>query len=322
MTSYIQQAINAIIRPPRVEYNPAGLPLFLREGDGCTYIRHPLNFTNPRGDKIVGSVYLRSDRNIMDGGPCLIYLHGNSSSQQEGQFLIPNMCKYGVALYVFDFAGCGMSGGEFITLGVNETRDLDFLISQLKFSFNFGPFALWGRSMGAATAVLSRSRSVVAKIVDSTFTSVQEEVKAMAARIGVPRVMIPTLTWMLGLLVDGKSGIDVYSARPVVEAKREGQPPMLMCHALADDLVPYSQGREVFDAYSNPEKEFFDAQNGHNSKREMRWLEMACKFVFRKFGIEADDFHVASSAHLNEIHHFGDINQLFESNRKVNVNKC
>ena len=317
MSSYIQQAINAIIRPPRCEYNLSHLPLFLKDDEGNSYVRHPLNFSNQRNQKIVGSLYIRGDKDIMSGGPCMIYLHGNSSSQVEGQFLIPNVCKYGVALYVFDFAGCGKSDGEYITLGVNETNDLNYLIDQLNFSFNLGPFGLWGRSMGAATAILSHSKKVVVKIVDSTFTSVQEEVKAMAAKIGVPGLMIPTLTWMLGLLVDGKSGINVYSASPLEEAKKEGQPPMLMCHAVDDDLVPYAQGRAVFEAYSNQEKEFVDAANGHNSRRSTKWLEKACNFIFEKFGIEVEDFHMVSTSHLNESHHFNDINQLLESNKVV-----
>jgi hypothetical protein len=31
----------------------------------------------------------------------------------------------GINVFCFDFAGCGMSEGQYITLGVEETNDLD-----------------------------------------------------------------------------------------------------------------------------------------------------------------------------------------------------
>jgi len=49
--------------------------------------------------------------------PCVIYLHGNSSSRTEGLVAVPLILPMNATLVVFDFAGCGISDGEYISLG-------------------------------------------------------------------------------------------------------------------------------------------------------------------------------------------------------------
>jgi len=41
--------------------------------------------------------------------PCVIYLHGNSSSRVEGISLIEYLMPFDISLVLVDFAGCGMS---------------------------------------------------------------------------------------------------------------------------------------------------------------------------------------------------------------------
>lgn len=49
--------------------------------------------------------------------PVIIYLHGNSSSRIEGLSLIEYLLPLGYSLFCFDFAGCGMSEGQYVSLG-------------------------------------------------------------------------------------------------------------------------------------------------------------------------------------------------------------
>jgi pimeloyl-ACP methyl ester carboxylesterase len=62
--------------------------------------------------------------------------------------------------------------GEFITLGINEADDLEAVIAYLRRDMRVSKVALWGRSMGAATAVLyaQRDPSVAALVLDSSFS--------------------------------------------------------------------------------------------------------------------------------------------------------
>ena len=49
--------------------------------------------------------------------PAVIYLHGNSSSRLEGLKIATELFRRNINLFVFDFAGCGLSEGDYISLG-------------------------------------------------------------------------------------------------------------------------------------------------------------------------------------------------------------
>lgn len=52
--------------------------------------------------------------------PCIIYLHGNSSSRLEGLPLLETCLPFGISFLVMDFSGCGISEGEYISMGYFE----------------------------------------------------------------------------------------------------------------------------------------------------------------------------------------------------------
>jgi pimeloyl-ACP methyl ester carboxylesterase len=115
--SLTRRAIDALIRPPRTTYNLHAVPLRLQADDDTTFGRLPVSFHNARGQTLVGSIYHSASVSPLQGGPCVVYLHGNASSQLEGQFLVPNLCPRGVFVFCFDFAGCGCSDGDYVSLG-------------------------------------------------------------------------------------------------------------------------------------------------------------------------------------------------------------
>ena len=71
----------------------------------------------------------------------------------------------------FDFAGCGKSGGDYISLGWWERDDVAMIVEHLRKRRRVSTIGLWGRSMGAATALLHADRdpSIAALILDSPF---------------------------------------------------------------------------------------------------------------------------------------------------------
>ena len=62
----------------------------------------------------------------------MVYLHGNSGSRLSGKYLVKYLLPLKIGVLTFDFAGCGMSEGTFITLGKNESLDLKSVIRNLK----------------------------------------------------------------------------------------------------------------------------------------------------------------------------------------------
>ena len=64
--------------------------------------------------------------------PCVLYLHGNSSSRVEGISLVEYLIPFDISLVLMDFAGCGLSSGEYISLGYFEKYDAGLVIDHIK----------------------------------------------------------------------------------------------------------------------------------------------------------------------------------------------
>jgi pimeloyl-ACP methyl ester carboxylesterase len=284
MTKYVEQAVNAIIRPPRREYDPADIPVFLEGPGQRTYVRHPVNVVNERDQRLVGSLYVDATIDLMSGIPCLMYLHGNSSSQLEGQFLIPNICPHGIALYCFDFAGCGASEGGFVSLGHYETIDAVFLITHLNAMFGLGPFVLWGRSMGGATALMVQHELLRGRIVDSAYTSVPGLVASIARSLNIPAIFNPGAVWLLKRMISGRADFDISNVSALKMAEVAGNVPLVICHAQDDEFIPIAHGEELFKAYRSEDKKFVRVYGGHNGRRTLDFFTEACSLAIGWFG--------------------------------------
>ena len=108
--------------------------------------------------------------------PCVIYMHGNSSCRLEALDAVPYLLPQNITVFCFDFAGCGKSDGEYISLGYHEKEDLNCVVEHLRKSGKVSLIGLWGRSMGAATALLHghRDPSIAAMVLDSPVSSLKE----------------------------------------------------------------------------------------------------------------------------------------------------
>ena len=107
--------------------------------------------------------------------PCVIYMHGNSSCRTEALELVEYFLTANITLFCFDFSGCGMSEGEFISLGWHERDDLACIVDHLRANRNVSTIGLWGRSMGAVTALLhgDRDPSIAGMVLDSPFSNLR-----------------------------------------------------------------------------------------------------------------------------------------------------
>jgi len=320
MEALTQKAVNGIIRPPRKKYDADNLPLFLDGGDGKVYIRHPVSFANKRSQRIVGSVYHSSSFSPLNGGPCVIYLHGNASSQLEGQFLVPNVCPYGIFVFCFDFIGCGCSDGEYVSLGYFETEDTEYLIDILSKQFNMGPFILWGRSMGAATTLLCKNPKIVGKISDSAFTSVVDMCGAIASSMSLPSMFVPAVVWYLKKKVLTAANFDIETITPL-NSISDSSVPAVFGHAEDDQFIPFEQCRKLYDSHPHQMKFLMVLDGGHNGKRSVSWLQLGITFILQILNIEVKNLVVSECRSLQSSDfHFSSFNDmLLETNESKDV---
>ena len=166
--------MSAIIRPPRCQYTirhlgPTNFTFFDKE-----FERKDFELHNIRGQLLMVSMWAPMIRQA-DELPCVIYMHGNSSGRIEALPQLALVLLLGVTFLTFDFSGSGMSEGEYVSLGHFERDDLLCVIDYLRGTRKVSSIALWGRSMGAATALMhgSRDPTIAGVILDSPFADLQ-----------------------------------------------------------------------------------------------------------------------------------------------------
>lgn len=87
-----------------------------------------------------------------------------------------------ITIFSFDFAGCGKSEGEYISLGWYERDDVDVVVEWLRKSNKVSTIGLWGRSMGAVTALMHADRdpSIAGLVLDSPFSNLRTLAEELA----------------------------------------------------------------------------------------------------------------------------------------------
>ena len=171
------QLWKAIIRPPRAKYEMSDLgPTEFSIGK-MRVCRTDLDIVGHRGFNLQCSHFepLESERR-WDEMPCIVYMHGNSSCRVEAVDIVPYVLAAKMTLFCFDFAGCGKSEGEYISLGWHERDDVNVIVNYLRQHRKVNTIGLWGRSMGAATALLhsNRDHTIGGLVLDSAFADLRQ----------------------------------------------------------------------------------------------------------------------------------------------------
>ncbi|EOD28971.1 hypothetical protein EMIHUDRAFT_456875 [Emiliania huxleyi CCMP1516] len=242
----------AVIRPPRAEYEPEALGPAEFSYAGVSVVRHDVELVNKRGLRLCASLWQRRDAVGTHGWPACVYLHGNASCRTEATLVASEVLQRGAALFAFDFAGCGLSDGDYITLGHFEKDDVEAAVTWLRTVAGAGAVALWGRSMGATSALLHAARdgSLAGLICDSPFSSVEAvslETWRRERRAILPSPLLRLAKLALAAVahfVHKRTGFDMYKCRPACTA------PLLIATATADTVVRPHHSEAIYAAYA------------------------------------------------------------------------
>jgi fermentation-respiration switch protein FrsA (DUF1100 family) len=148
-------------------------------------------------------------------------------------------------IFMIDYREYGRSEGNVTEKGTYQDAlaAYDYLSTRKE----IGPaeIIVYGQSLGAAIAAeVAVQRKVAGVILESPFSSIRE----------MARVVFPWLP--VGRFLSIR--YDVRSKVAKVEA------PLLIIHGDQDEVVPYSQGRQVFDAAAPPKTFYTIPGAGHN----------------------------------------------------------
>eukprot|EP00826_Nyctotherus_ovalis_P061701 TRINITY_DN8804_c0_g3_i1.p1 TRINITY_DN8804_c0_g3~~TRINITY_DN8804_c0_g3_i1.p1 ORF type:complete len:414 (+),score=89.36 TRINITY_DN8804_c0_g3_i1:61-1302(+) len=282
-------AWKAIIRPPRDEYTDEELgPAKFMIGKK-TFQRTDFDLMNERKQKLKCSFFepIESERPSKEL-PCVIYLHGNSSSRIEAIPYVRTFLPSYITIFCFDFSGSGRSDGEYISLGWWEREDLKVVVDYLRSSGKTNTIGLWGRSMGAATALLHADRdpSIAGLVLDSPFSSLTKLAEELYKKYasGVPGFLYSMAQWYVKKKIKSAAKFSIDDLAPINHVKGTFIPALFVV-AKEDSLIDPKHGEELYKAYAG-DKNIIRVDGDHNSHRPYHAITSIYIFFFNVLQVD------------------------------------
>ena len=303
-----------VIRPEKDEYTLDELGPVKFKHNQKLFKRTDLTLTNKRNLKLCCSFWEPEERKYPKL-PCVIYLHGNSSSRTEIFPELYYLLSSDITVFAFDFSGCGKSEGEYISLGWYERDDVECVVEYLRSTNKVATIGLWGRSMGAVTAIMygDRDPSIAGLVLDSPFCSLkvltEELAKEKAASI--PNFILNKGVQMIRETIKEKAKFDINDIEPKVYAERCFIP-ALFCHGLDDTFVNVHHCKDLYEVYAG-DKNVTYVEGDHNSQRPDYFLDSVAIFFY-------NTLHVENLKELNYGDKIGDIKNSNLNNEEENKN--
>ncbi len=174
----------------------------------------------------------------------ILFFHGNAGNISHRLESIQIFHELGLSVLIVDYRGYGNSGGRPTEAGTYQDARAAWRYLVSERGLNEKNIILFGRSLGGAIAAqLATIVSPGGIIVESAFTSAEALAK--------------TVYWYLPVKLLARIHY------PTAEYISRISCPILVVHSRQDDIVPYRQGRQLFDLAPEP-KRFLELRGGHN----------------------------------------------------------
>jgi len=178
----------------------------------------------------------------------VLFHHGNAGNISHRLETLALLHGLGLSVCIFDYRGYGKSSGRPTERGVyRDSRAVwDRLVDR---GVEPGRVIVWGRSLGSSIAarlvrdLAGEGVSPAALVLESAFASIPD-----MGREAYPFLPVRLIARMKMRTVDYVRAV---------------QCPVLVAHSSHDEIVPYAQGRQVFEAAPEP-KRFLELRGGHN----------------------------------------------------------
>jgi len=175
----------------------------------------------------------------------LLFFHGNAGNVSHRLESIELFHRLGLNVLIIDYRGYGQSEGKASEKGTYRDAMAAWKYLVQTRGYDAEKVIVFGRSLGASIASwLASKQTPAALILESGFSSVP----SMAKRI---YPFLP-VSWLTYFKYDTRDHVKNIAC------------PVLVAHSRSDEIIPYEEGRKVFDAA--PEgKQFLEMLGGHNN---------------------------------------------------------
>lgn len=179
-----------------------------------------------------------------ENGTVILLAHGYGDNRPEWVYAM--LAKKGYGVLAWDARAHGESDGDISTIGYSEVLDvkaaLDFALSQPEVVH----VGAWGGSMGGATMIRAAAEfpQIEALVVDSSFTSLNEEIDFLA-----PYPLVnPMSKFFMGLFL----GIDLDTSSPAVLIGSISPRPVFVIQGTGDIVASPDSAEKLYNAAGDP----------------------------------------------------------------------
>ncbi len=201
--------------------------------------------------------------------PVVIFCAGLFGSMDGDTALVPAFYKAGFDVLQFDWRGHGISDGQRVTLGADESQDLIGAIDFLQ-ARGVKRIGLIGFSMGAGIAlrVAAQDERVKCVIADGPNRYLFHVIQgAFCSRIGLP---LKPFAWLIVRFIELRlGGISLDDASPLGEVGKISPRPVLFIHGGSDPFVPLADQEALFDACGDPKEMWRVDGAGHREAEKI-----------------------------------------------------
>lgn len=206
-----------------------------------------------------------------DDSPCILFFHGNGEVACDYDPVAQLYHEQGISLFVADYRGYGLSGGEPTFSGMMRDAEaiFDFFIRSVKTQNRDVPLFLMGRSLGSHSVVALASRY-------------PEHFKGLIMESGSANVA--RLLYWLGFPLEQQ-------AKDLEEAAlariRSLTLPVLIIHGECDSLIPPTEATTFFETVGSKDKRLVLIPGGsHNDVMLVglkQYFAAIKEFAFRRW---------------------------------------
>ena len=196
----------------------------------------------------------------------LLFLHGNGGNISHRLEKLAMYHQLGLAVFIIDYRGYGLSQGRPSEPGTYLDAEAAWNYLTKDKAVPENRIILYGESLGGAVATwLATQHKPGALILESSFTSVMD-----MGRHYYPYLPI---RWISRIKY------------PTLDRIKQVHAPLLIIHSLTDDIVPYAQGKKLFESAHEP-KSFLEITGDHNNgfmESNGRYLDGIDQFISAYF---------------------------------------
>lgn len=182
----------------------------------------------------------------------VIIVHGITASRWESMKYADMYLDMGFNVVVYDSRYHGKSGGNDISLGFFEKKDLDNVVKWVKWVNPNAIIGVHGESLGAVTSLLQASldqskRNVNFYVVDCPYSDIPELLSMKLSKSEKPEHQLTSkfILFYANLVALNKSGFSLNAVSPI-KAIKDIKTPVMFIHGSNDTFIPASMSLELY----------------------------------------------------------------------------